>query len=118
MSKPNTLNEEVIALAEEIKAKYELEEERADEIAARICAVLSESDDLEEAPKILNIKPEDQLSILGTMADYGVYVDIKKTITNALRACLESPNDSVFEMLDEIAAEMCLYSGELVYYLS
>ena len=50
MNNNNTLNKEVIALAEKIKAKYELEEE-TDNIAARICAAIFESDDLEEAPK-------------------------------------------------------------------
>lgn len=50
MKNENTLNKEVIALAEKIKAKYELEEETND-IAARICTAIFESDDLEEAPE-------------------------------------------------------------------
>lgn len=50
MKNEKTLNKEVIALAEKIKAKYELEEE-TDDIAARICAAIFESDDLEEAPE-------------------------------------------------------------------
>ena len=49
MNTPDT-TKEVIALAEKIKAKYELEEE-TDNIAARIYAAIFESDDLEEAPE-------------------------------------------------------------------
>lgn len=49
MNTPDT-TKEVIALAEKIKARLELDEE-TDEIAARIYAAIFESDDLEEAPE-------------------------------------------------------------------
>lgn len=49
MNTPDT-TKEVIALAEKIKARLGLEEETND-IAARICTAIFESDDLEEAPE-------------------------------------------------------------------
>ena len=110
----DNLQEEVIELAEKIKAAYAPTTEVC-ELAERINAVILESDEQKEA---LTITKADQISILEIMANYGVYVDIKERLFETLSACLEDPSEETFEMFDEIAAEINLYSGELVYYLS
>ena len=111
--KKEKLKEEVIALAEKIKERLELDEE-ADDIAERIYAAIFESQD--EAPAF-KINQDDQLAILGVMDAYGIYADLTPVILECLSALLENPNTEIFDMFDEINQKTNFTSGsKLLYY--
>ena len=114
MNTKDKLQEEVIATAKFVKSNFGLDTP-INELAERINAVIFESGKPKEAP---DITEDDQLTILTILVNYGFSVDIKERLFEALSACLEDPNDTTFEMFDEIAAKTNLYAGELVYYLS
>ena len=121
--KKEKLKEEVIALAEKIKERLELDEE-ADDIAERIYAAIFESQDEAPAFKInqdeapaFKIYQDDQLAILGVMDAYGIYADLTPVILECLSALLENPNTEIFDMFDEINQKTNFTSGsKLLYY--
>lgn len=99
-------------IAKEVKSRYALD----DDLYSIVDRIEKAIEAKEEAPAF-KIDPDDQLTILGIMAEYCIYPDLTPAIIECLSAWLEEPDPEIFNMFDEINKETNYTSGiELLYY--